>query len=565
MTDPVSAKAVPEACDQAPKQPQEPTQRRNETAVDDTARAIGVGASPTASSRGDIDVDEQEDAGAALANEHMQARLAHLDALAERGIDPYGQRFERTHLAAPTLAQWAHLQGEDRGEVVCLAGRLKTIRDKGKVAFADLIDQTGRIQIYLKKDVLGEEQFATVKLLDLGDIVGVRGPIFRTRAGDLTVSVERLDFLTKALRPPPDKHHGLRDVDTRYRERYVDLIANPDVRDVFIKRSRMVSAIRRQLDGEGFLEMETPTLLPLATGATARPFKTHHNALDLDLYMRIATELYLKRCIVGGLEKVYEIGRIFRNEGISTRHNPEFTMLELYQSYADYTDMMNITERIVTTACQEVNGSLTIRYGDYDLDLSPPFPRISMEDALRQYGGPSFDDMRDAQKARQIVNDLHLDVAPSDGVAHLMDKVFEAVVEPHLINPTFIIDYPVELSPLARRRSDNSSLTWRFELFAVHVELANAFSELNDPRDQRSRFEGQMALRASGNEEAHPVDEDFLKALEYGMPPTGGLGIGIDRLAMLLTDAQSIRDVVLFPTMKPRAVSSPRPPASTTP
>jgi lysyl-tRNA synthetase class 2 len=484
--------------------------------------------------------------------EHMRVRLQHLEALQALGVDPYGRRWKKTHDAGSVLERWQALSGDEAGETVRLAGRLTAIRDQGKVAFANLDDRTGRIQLYLKKDVLGEEAWARFRHVDIGDLVGVEGPVFRTRRGELSVAVGRLDFLTKALRPLPEKWHGLKDVDTRYRERYVDLIANRDARDVFVKRSRMIAAIRRLLDGRGYLEVETPTMLTLATGATARPFVTHHNALDLDLSLRIATELYLKRCIVGGLEKVYELGRIFRNEGISTRHNPEFTMLELYEAYADYDDMMAITEEIVVEACREVNGGLQIRFAEHDLDLTPPFPRLGMEEALLKYGGPSFAQLRDWSNARKIAGELGIPLEKGDNVAHLIDKVFEAVVEPHLINPTFIVDYPIELSPLARRKHDDPDLTYRFELFAVHVEVANAFSELNDPRDQRSRFEAQMAMRAGGDEEAHPIDEDYIKALEYGMPPTGGMGMGIDRLAMLLTNSPSIRDVILFPTMKPR-------------
>lgn len=495
--------------------------------------------------------DDLPEESTADLSEHMRNRLLHLDALQEAGVEPYGRRFERTHSVGPVLAQWEHLTGDDTGDTVRLAGRLVAKRDQGKVVFANLSDLTGGVQLYLKKDVLGEGPWEQLKHIEVGDLVGVEGHVFRTRRGELSISVAALELLTKSVRPMPEKWHGLKDVDTRYRERYVDLIANPEVRDVFVKRSRMISAIRRLLDGRGFLEVETPTLLTLATGATARPFLTHHNALDLQLNLRIATELFLKRCIVGGLEKVYEIGRIFRNEGISTRHNPEFTMLELYEAYADYEDMMRITEQIIVEACREVNGSLQIKFGDYDLDLTPPFPRLRMEDALVKHGGPTFAELRDPSKAKDICAKFRIDPAEAANTAHLIDKVFEAVVEPHLVNPTFIVDYPIELSPLAKRRSDDPSLTYRFELFAVHVEVANAFSELNDPRDQRDRFEGQMAMRAGGDDEAHPIDEDYIKALEYGMPPTGGMGMGIDRLSMLLTNSPSIRDVILFPTMKP--------------
>lgn len=495
--------------------------------------------------------DNQPESGSET-TEHMRVRAQHLEALQEAGVDVYGQRFDRTHSIAPVLEKWSALAGDEIGETVRLAGRLVAMRDQGKVAFANLSDVTGKIQLYLKKDVLGDEAWALFRHIEVGDLVGVEGHVFRTRRGELSVAVSRVEFLTKALRPMPEKWHGLKDVDTRYRERYVDLIANPEVRDVFVKRSRMISCIRRLLDGKGYCEVETPTLLTLATGATARPFLTHHNALDLQLNLRIATELFLKRCIVGGLEKVYEIGRIFRNEGISTRHNPEFTMLELYEAYADYDDMMNITEEIIVEACREVNGTLQIKFGDYDLDLTPPFPRLRMEEALLRYGGPSFADLRNPAKTAAICEKHQIPLADAGNVAHLIDKVFEAVVEPHLVNPTFIVDYPIELSPLAKRKTDDPTLTYRFELFAVHVEVANAFSELNDPRDQRERFESQMDMRAGGDDEAHPIDEDYIKALEYGMPPTGGMGMGMDRLAMLLTNSPSIRDVILFPTMRPR-------------
>ena len=486
-------------------------------------------------------------------NEHMRMRRLHLEALQGAGIAVFGRRYDRTHLIGPVKEKYQGLPGEETGEDVRIAGRIMALREHGKAAFADLADQTGQIQVYLKKDVLGEETYGLLKHIDLGDLIGVEGHVFRTRKGELSIAVGKLEFLSKALRPLPEKWHGLKDIEVRYRERYVDLIANRDARDVFIKRSKMTSAIRRVLDERGYLEVETPVMGGLAGGATARPFVTHHNALDMQLYLRIATELHLKRCIVGGLEKVYEIGRIFRNEGISTRHNPEFTMLELYQAYADYNDMMEIAEAILSTSCEVVNGTTKIKYGEDELDLTPPYPRIRMDDALQKHGGPSLKDLRDLDNARRICKEHGIQIEKSDGVGHIIDKVFEHFVEPHLVNPTFITDFPIELSPLAKRREDDPSLTYRFELFAVHTEIANAFSELNDPFDQRERFEAQAALKAQGDVEAHPIDEDYVKAMEYGMPPTGGMGIGIDRLAMLVTNSQSIRDVILFPTMRPRA------------
>ena len=487
-------------------------------------------------------------------------RLVHLEALREAGVPPYGRRFDCTHAIAPLLEKWQGLTGDEVGEDVCIAGRLMALREHGKAAFGDLSDMSGQVQIYLKKDVVGDEAFSSLHHVDVGDLLGVEGHVFRTRRGEVSIAVKALTFLAKALRPLPEKWHGLKDVEIRYRERYVDLLANRDVRDVFVKRSRMTSAIRRLLDDKGFLEVETPVMSVLAGGATARPFITHHNALDVDLHLRIATELYLKRCIVGGIEKVYEIGRIFRNEGVSTRHNPEFTMLELYQAYGDYHDMMAITEEILATACMSVNGTLKIQFGPHALDLTPPFPRLTMTEAFERHGNIRLADLRDLGKARSIAEGLGIPLDKgADNVAHLMDKVFEKVVEPHLLSPVFITDYPIELSPLAKKREDDPTLTYRFELFAVETEIANAFSELNDPMDQRERFEVQVALREGGDDEAHPIDEDYIKALEYGMPPTGGLGIGIDRLAMLLTDSPSIRDVILFPTMKPLGPKSHRP------
>jgi len=486
------------------------------------------------------------------ADEVLMVRRHNLAALRERGINPFGRRFHRTHAAGQIREQFDHLTPDQHGEEVAVAGRLMALRSHGKAAFADLVDQSGRIQIYFKLDQLGEDVFSLLGHLDLGDWLGVRGQVFRTRRGELTVAVKEFEILGKALRPPPEKWHGLKDVELRYRQRYLDLLSNPEVRELFITRSRVLREIRAFLDRRGFMEVETPTLVALAGGASARPFITHHNALDLDLSMRIATELYLKRCIVGGLEKVYEIGRIFRNEGISTRHNPEFTMLELYQAYADYEDMMQLTEDLFAHLCNEVFGKFTFPRQDKVLDLTPPYPRLSMTEAFRRHAGLELSELRNLDRARQVAASLGVVTEKGDQVGHLMEKIFDLAIEPHLISPVFITDYPIELSPLARRRDDDPNLTFRFELFINSQEICNAFSELNDPDDQRERFQDQLRLREAGDLEAHPPDEDFLLALEHGMPPTGGIGIGIDRLLMLLTGAPGIRDVILFPLLRPR-------------
>lgn len=485
-------------------------------------------------------------------SEHIQQRLAHEESLRQVGIAPYGSRFDRSHLVGEVHSLYRELPQEATGEEVSVAGRLIALREHGKASFGNILDISGDIQIYLKLNLVGEAVYSLLKLVDIGDILGVRGKVFRTRKGELTIAVEELRFLSKSLRPLPEKWHGLRDIEIRYRQRYVDLIANPEIRGTFLIRSRVIRAIRNLLDSKKFLEVETPIMTPLAGGATARPFVTYHNTLETELFLRIATELYLKRCIVGGLEKVYEIGRIFRNEGISTRHNPEFTMLELYEAYADYEDMMRLTEEIVATSAREALGSPTCTFQGQTLNLDGPYPRLTMADALKKYGNIELSSLKDPQTALRTARELEIEVSEKDGVAHLMDKIFEAVVEPHLVQPTFITDYPIELSPLAKKREDNPDLTYRFELFIMNQEIANAFSELNDSRDQRKRFEEQMKLRAGGDEEAQVLDEDFIRALEYGMPPTGGMGMGIDRLVMLLTDNPCIRDVILFPLLKPR-------------
>ena len=477
----------------------------------------------------------------------IAVRREKLDKLRALGIDPYGQRFTRTHSAAEVKGDFAALEGRP----VSLAGRLMAIRGHGKAAFADLQDVTGRVQIYVKLDVVGERTFEVWDLLEVGDLVGCKGTVFKTKRDEITVGVEALTVLAKGLRPLPEKWHGLKDVETRYRQRYLDLIVNPEVKETFLVRSRTVRAIRSYLDSLGFHEVETPAMSAVAGGASARPFITHHNALDLELYLRIALELHLKRLIVGGFEKVYEVGRVFRNEGVSTKHNPEFTMLELYQAYADYRDMMELTENLVYHVTQEVLGRTRLEYQGVTLDLTPPWPRIKMLDAIRQYADVSFETVTSDEAARDLARKVGVNVGPTATKGMVIDEVFSEAVEPHLGGPLFLLDYPVEISPLAKRIPEEPNLTYRFEAFIAGREIANAFSELNDPLDQRGRFLAQAAERAKGNEEAHVMDEEFLTALEYGMPPTGGLGIGIDRLCMVLAQADSIRDVILFPLMRP--------------
>lgn len=478
----------------------------------------------------------------------LEARRARLEQWRAKGVDPFGGRFEKTHFAQQIREDFAALEGRP----VRVAGRVMGIRVHGKASFADLQDISGRIQVYARADVLPGGQYDDFTLLDVGDVIGVWGKVMRTRRGEVSVEAEGWQLLTKSLRPLPEKWHGLRDVELRYRYRYLDLMVNPEVRDVFLTRARVVRAIRNFLDARGFYEVETPVMSLVAGGATARPFITHHNALDLDLYLRIALELYLKRLIVGGLEKVYEIGRVFRNEGISTRHNPEFTMLELYQAYADYEDMMVLTEQMISRVAGEVLGTTVITYQGNRIELNPPWPRLRLWDAMRRYAGLGPEDIRDDRDAAEVAAARGLRLDKPATKANVIDKILEEEVEPHLVQPAFLIDYPVEMSPLAKRRADDPGLVYRFEAFVACREIANAFSELNDPLDQRERFEQQAAVRARGDEEAHPFDEDFLLALEYGMPPTGGLGIGIDRLVMLLTDSPSIRDVILFPLLRPR-------------
>lgn len=481
-------------------------------------------------------------------NELLASRLRKLDLFRRRGIDPFGERFVRTHEAARITAEFPALEGSG----VRIAGRIMAVRGHGKATFADVHDSTGRIQVYARADILGAEDYELFTSLDIGDIVGIGGKVFRTRRGEVSVEVEEWRLLAKSLLPLPEKWHGLKDVDLRYRQRYVDLIVNPEVRATFLARSRLISALRRFLDEMGFLEVETPMMHPVAGGAAARPFVTYHNALDMELYLRIAPELYLKRLIVGGMEKVYEIGRVFRNEGISTRHNPEFTMLELYQAFADYSDMMTLTEEIFVHLAREVAGTLRVNFLGHEIDLTPPWRRLSIVDALREYAGVDLSDLEDDARARSVAQRLGVAVDPGATAGQVIEELVDTFVQPHLIQPTFLTDHPVAISPLAKRKKDNPALTYRFELIVAGWEMANAFSELNDPLDQRERFLAQLRERAKGNEEAHGMDEDYLTALSYGMPPCGGLGVGVDRLVMLLTGAASIRDVILFPLMRPR-------------
>jgi len=495
-----------------------------------------------------------------MSDELRQTRIEKVEQLKQLGINPYAYRWESTHSAAQLQEKFAELSsGEEDSIEVAIAGRIMARRVFGKLAFFTLQDETGTIQLYLEKSRIQEympdnaEAFNQLKqLTDVGDFLGVHGTIKRTEKGELSVYVKDYAMLTKSLLPLPDKWHGLTDVAKRYRQRYVDLIVNPEVRDTFRKRALITAGIRRYLDEQGFIEIETPVLMSEAGGADARPFITYHNTMDMQLYLRIATELHLKRLIVGGFEKVFELGRIFRNEGISTRHNPEFTSIEVYQAYADYHDMMNLTEAIITTVTEKVLGTLKLTYQGEAVDLTPPWRRVTMHEIVQEKSGIDFTQFKTLEEAKAAAKKAGIrDIEDCASISKLLNEAFEQTVETTLIQPTFILDYPVEISPLAKPHRSKPGLVERFELFIVGRETANSFSELTDPLDQRDRLEAQAARKAAGDLEAHGVDEDFLTALEYGMPPTGGLGIGIDRLVMLLTDAASIRDVIAFPLLKP--------------
>ncbi|WP_425389332.1 lysine--tRNA ligase [Cytobacillus kochii] len=486
-------------------------------------------------------------------NDQLVVRREKMNSLREQGVDPFGKRFDRTHQSQQLVEEYSQLEKEELEEKeipVTIAGRIMTKRGKGKAGFAHIQDLSGQIQLYVRKDAVGEEAYEVFTSADLGDIVGVSGVLFKTKVGELSVKAKQFELLTKALRPLPDKFHGLKDVEQRYRQRYLDLIMSEESKHTFITRSRIIQSMRRYLDDQGYLEVETPMMHAIAGGASAKPFITHHNALDMELYMRIAIELHLKRLIVGGMEKVYEIGRVFRNEGVSTRHNPEFTMIELYEAYADYRDIMSLTENLIAHIAKEVLGSTTVQYGEHEINLKPEWKRLHMVDAVKEYTGVDFWKETSVDEARALAKEHGVEITEHMQYGHIVNEFFEQKVEEKLIQPTFIFGHPVEISPLAKKDENDPRFTDRFELFIVAREHANAFTELNDPIDQKERFEAQLKEREQGNDEAHMMDNDFIEALEYGMPPTGGLGIGVDRLVMLLTNAASIRDVLLFPHMR---------------
>lgn len=484
-------------------------------------------------------------------NEVLKVRREKLAALQEAGENPFAvTKFEQKDHAADIAAHYDAYEGK----IVTIAGRLMSKRVMGKMSFADLQDGSGKIQLCVKRDELGDEPYQKYKKMDIGDIVGVTGEVFTTQRGEISVRASKVTLLSKSLRPLPEKFHGLTNQDLRYRQRYVDLIMNPEVKKTFQTRSRIMTAIRNYLDSRGYMEVETPILNTIAGGAAARPFITHHNTLDIDMYLRIAPELYLKRLVVGGFEKVYEMGRLFRNEGMDVKHNPEFTTIELYQAYSDYIDMMDLTEDMIRTVAKEVLGTTTITYQGEEIDLGKPWARMTMIDAIKQYTGADFRAVSTAQEAEQLAKSIGISFEDVEGTlskGEIISLAFEEKVEEQLVQPTFITEYPVEISPLAKRYADNPAFTERFEVFITRREFGNAFSELNDPIDQKERFMKQVEKREQGDDEANMMDEDYVNALEYGLPPTGGLGIGIDRLVMLLTDSSSIRDVLLFPTMKP--------------
>lgn len=492
-----------------------------------------------------VEVQEQD------LNELLQIRRDKLKELQEKGSDPFEiTKYDVSHHGQDIIDNFEELETKD----VSIAGRIMTKRLMGKAAFFHVQDREGQIQVYIRKDMVGEEVFDDFKTYDIGDIVGIAGLVFKTGKGEVSVKTKTITLLSKSLQILPEKYHGLKDTDTRYRQRYIDLIVNQDVKKTFFQRSNIIKEIRHYLDELDFLEVETPVLHTIPGGAAARPFLTHHNALDMDIHIRISLELHLKRLIVGGFERVYEIGRVFRNEGLSVKHNPEFTLLELYQAYTDYYGMMDITENLIRRVAKKIHGTAVIEYNGITIDLEKPFKRLTMLDAVKEYTGIDFEEITDDEMARKIAKEKDVHIEKHFKKGEILNAFFEEFVEEHLVQPTFIMDHPVEISPLAKRKPDAPAYTERFELFIIKSEFANAFSELNDPIDQRSRFDYQEKLREVGDEEANRIDEDFLTALEYGMPPTGGLGIGVDRLVMLLTDVYSIRDVLLFPTMKLKEV-----------
>ena len=489
-------------------------------------------------------VDQEQDL-----SEILRVRRAKLRELQENNMDPFKiVKFEVDNCAKNIVENFESLEGKEAK----IAGRLMSKRGMGKAGFCDLQDRDGKIQLYVRKDDIGEESYNYFKKFDIGDIVGVTGEIFRTHKGEISIKVKEITLLSKSLQPLPEKWHGLKDTDLRYRQRYVDLIVNPEVRNTFILRSKIIKSIRKFLDDRGFLEVDTPLLNTIPGGANARPFITHHNTLDIDLYLRIAPELYLKRLIVGGMEKVYEMGRMFRNEGMSVKHNPEFTLMEVYEAYNDYKGMMELTENLISTVAQETLGTTKIVYQGQEVDLTPPWNRLSMIDAVKKYAGVDFNEIKTDEEAMAAARAKNVHIKGSMTKGEVLNLMFEEFAEANLIQPTFIYDYPVEVSPLTKRKPDCPELTERFELFITGREMANAYSELNDPIDQKERFLNQVKKRDSGDEEANMMDDDYVTALEYGLPPTGGLGIGVDRLIILLTDSASIRDILLFPTMKPK-------------
>ena len=482
-------------------------------------------------------------------NEQMQNRIDKMHKIEEHGWRPFGRRFEWTHRSADVKEQFETL-AEAEAEVK-MAGRVMAIRGHGKTCFMDMQDKTGRMQLYVRKDVLGEEDYSLVKMMDIGDTIGVTGIPFRTHMGEVSIKVVKMEMLSKSLRPLPEKWHGLKDIETRYRQRYVDLIVNPEVRDTFVKRSQIIRSVREVLDSHDFLEVETPILNTIAGGAAARPFISYHNALDMQVYMRIAPELYLKRLIVGGMDRVYELGRVFRNEGIDNRHNPEFTSVEIYQAFADYRDMMDLTEEVVVKTAMKVLGTTKITYEGVEIELASPWKRISMIDAVKEYSGKDFTNVTDLEEARAMAKELNVPVEPSFGIGKIINACFEEYVEDKLIQPTFITGHPKEISPLAKSNPENPEITDRFEAYIYGREICNGFTELNDPIDQEERFVDQLRLSEKGDDEAMFIDQDFLRALQYGMPPTSGIGIGIDRLVMLMTGQTQIQEVLFFPQMRP--------------